>query len=120
MWNLLSVLVLALMVAGCAGSGEEDADAPEGEEAGLTPSGDMAAVENGVGQATEEQIAAYPLEVCAVSGEPLGSMGDAIDYFADGKLVRLCCDHCIDQVKEDPETILTKIAEAGASVAAAE
>ena len=36
----------------------------------------------------------YPLTTCAVSGEELGSMGDAIDVVTGTRLVRVCCKGC--------------------------
>jgi hypothetical protein len=36
----------------------------------------------------------YPLNVCAVSGEPLGSMGDPIVHVKDGREVKFCCGGC--------------------------
>jgi len=37
----------------------------------------------------------YPLGVCAVAGEPLGSMGDPITHVKDGREVKFCCAGCI-------------------------
>lgn len=45
---------------------------------------------------------AYSLDVCAVSGEKLGSMGDPVVLIKDGKEIRLCCDGC--KKKADKET----------------
>jgi hypothetical protein len=59
--------------------------------------------------ATTEEIAAYPLNTCVVSGEPLGSMGDTIDIFYQNQLVRLCCSHCIDPFHEEPQKFITKL-----------
>jgi YHS domain-containing protein len=44
----------------------------------------------------------YPLDVCVVSGEKLGSMGEpfVIDY--EGTEVRFCCDNCLPKFNEDP------------------
>lgn len=50
---------------------------------------------------------AYPLTTCLVSGEELGSMGDAYvhNYKEEGKLdreVRLCCKGCLKKFSKDP------------------
>lgn len=37
----------------------------------------------------------YPLSVCAVAGEALGSMGDPITHVKDGREVKFCCAGCI-------------------------
>lgn len=56
----------------------------------------------------------YPLTTCVVSGEDLGSMGDAFDYIhkEEGKpdrLVRMCCDGCLKKFKKDPAKYLARI-----------
>jgi hypothetical protein len=56
----------------------------------------------------------YALEVCAVSGEALGSMGDATEwvYRAKGqpdRLVKFCCDGCMEDFLADPASGLAKI-----------
>lgn len=56
----------------------------------------------------------YPLDVCVGSGEKLGSMGDATEwiYRAEGqadRLVKFCCDGCIDTFMENPAEHLAKI-----------
>ena len=58
-----------------------------------------------------EQLPSYPLMKCPVSGEALGSMGDAVDFVIDGRLVRLCCKSCTKGVKENPEKVFEKIDE---------
>lgn len=57
---------------------------------------------------------AYALEVCAVSDEALGSMGDASEwvYRAKGRpdrLVKFCCDGCMEDFLADPAAGLAKI-----------
>lgn len=54
----------------------------------------------------------YPLEVCAVSGEKLGSMGDPVDLVVDNRLVRLCCAGCVGKAKASPAAAFKKIDEA--------
>lgn len=108
------MIVLTLAFVGCGGSGADESEPTGDESAAAASEGTLVAVQNGVGQATEAQIAAYPLDTCVVSGESLGSMGEPVDYFVEGELVRLCCDQCIDQVKEEPQKFLAKVAEASA------
>jgi hypothetical protein len=64
----------------------------------------------------------YPLNTCVVSGEELGSMGDAFDYVhhEQGKpdrLVRLCCESCVKKFKKDPAKYLARIDAAQAEAA---
>jgi YHS domain-containing protein len=60
----------------------------------------------------EAQRGLYPLEVCPVSGEKLGSMGDPVDLVVDNRLVRLCCSGCVGKAKADPAAAFKKIDEA--------
>lgn len=61
--------------------------------------------------AAEETAAAkpYPLDVCIVSGEKLGSMGDPITIVHEGQEIKFCCDSCPPKFKEDPEKFLGKL-----------
>ena len=64
----------------------------------------------------------YPMEVCVVSGEKLGEMGEPIDYLytqkVDGtdqtRLVRFCCKGCVKSFKKDPAKYLKQLDEAAA------
>lgn len=53
----------------------------------------------------------YPLATCAVSGEPLGSMGDAIVEVYDGREVRFCCAMCTGKFEKDLEASFAKLDE---------
>ena len=57
---------------------------------------------------------AYALDVCVVSDESLGSMGDATEwvYRAKGqpdRLVKFCCDGCKEDFLDNPAAGLAKI-----------
>lgn len=51
----------------------------------------------------------YSAEVCVVSGEKLGSMGEGIDYVFDGRLVRLCCQSCVRKFEADPHQYMKNL-----------
>ena len=58
--------------------------------------------------------ASYPLKTCLVSDEALGSMGEATPYIhrAAGqpdRVLFVCCDGCIDDLKANPAKFLAKI-----------
>lgn len=55
----------------------------------------------------------YPLEVCLVSGEPLGSMGDPVVLVHEGQEIKLCCKDCIKEFESDPAKFLTKLKPGG-------
>jgi hypothetical protein len=51
----------------------------------------------------------YLLTTCAVSGEALGSMGDAVSRRVEGREVKLCCKGCIDKLEADPAKFLAGV-----------
>ncbi len=51
----------------------------------------------------------YPLDVCIVSGEKLGSMGDPVVMVHEGQEVKFCCDGCTGDFKKDPAKFLAKL-----------
>ena len=51
----------------------------------------------------------YPLKVCVVSGEPLGSMGEPAAITYEGTKVKFCCGGCEDDFRKDPTTYLAKL-----------
>jgi YHS domain-containing protein len=55
------------------------------------------------------QIAAYPLNTCVISGQKLGSMGPPVDYVYGNRFVRFCFWGCVDAFNENPTEGLAKI-----------
>lgn len=51
----------------------------------------------------------YPLNTCIVSGEKLGSMGKPIEFVYNGQQIKLCCEGCVDDFRDDPEKFLSKL-----------
>lgn len=51
----------------------------------------------------------YPLEVCLVSGEELGSMGDPVVIVHEGQTIQFCCDNCQPKFEAEPEKFLSKL-----------
>ncbi|MBI1317663.1 MAG: hypothetical protein GC168_01785 [Candidatus Hydrogenedens sp.] len=45
----------------------------------------------------------YPLGVCAVSGEELGSMGDPVVKVENGREVKFCCSGCVGKYEKMTE-----------------
>ena len=61
---------------------------------------------------TAEETAAakpYTLDVCIVSGEKLGSMGEPITIVHEGQEIKFCCDSCPPKFKKDPAKFLGKL-----------
>lgn len=85
----VALVVSALGLTGC-GSQESDS----GPAASSTSSG---------------PAKPYPLEVCIVSDEKLGSMGDPVVLAHEGQEVKFCCDSCTPKFKKDPAKYLAKL-----------
>ncbi len=58
---------------------------------------------------SEAAVKPYPLDVCIVSGEKLGSMGDPIVINHDGQEIKFCCDSCPPKFDKDPAKFLGKL-----------
>lgn len=52
----------------------------------------------------------YPLDVCIVSGEKLGSMGEPIVLVHQGQEVKFCCKSCKPDFEKEPAKFLAKLA----------
>jgi len=51
----------------------------------------------------------YPLKVCLVTGEELGSMGKPIVKVYDEQKIIFCCKSCIKKFEADPAKYLAKL-----------
>jgi YHS domain-containing protein len=60
----------------------------------------------------KQQADHYPLEVCPISGEKLGGMGEPVTVVVDNRLVKLCCKGCVEEAKKDPAKAFKKLDEA--------
>ncbi len=60
-----------------------------------------------------EQSAALAQQVCPVTGELLGSHGKPIAVHFGSRMVYVCCEGCVSEVKSDPEKYLNKLTERG-------
>lgn len=54
---------------------------------------------------------AYPLEVCLVSDEKLGEMGDPFVFSHKGQEIKLCCKSCKKDFDKDQAKFMTKLEE---------
>lgn len=65
---------------------------------------------------TEAAVKPYPLDVCLVSGEPLGSMGEPHVFIHEGQEIKMCCDMCVPKFNEETAKYLA-VLETGAPAA---
>lgn len=64
----------------------------------------------------EDQPLAEAQGYCAVTSEPLGSMGPPIKLVLNEKAVFVCCKGCEKKAKANPDKTLAKVAELKAKV----
>ncbi|NIP92573.1 MAG: hypothetical protein GWO24_03525 [Akkermansiaceae bacterium] len=93
-----AVIAAAALVLSSCGDGGSSA-----ESSGDTPD-----------KASAESPEPYPLQVCVVSGEELGSMGKPVIIEHEGTEVRFCCKECLPDFNKDPDKYLA-ILKAGKS-----
>lgn len=55
------------------------------------------------------EVKPYTLDVCLVSGEKLGSMGEPTSLVHEGQEIKFCCDSCEPKFKKDPSKFLSKL-----------
>lgn len=94
--KLKSILIsgsaaLTLLIASC-GDGSSSSSENENAESSETASTD-----------------AYPLDVCVVSGEKLGSMGTPVIINHEGTEVRFCCKSCKPDFEADPDKFIAMV-----------
>ena len=51
----------------------------------------------------------YPLDVCIVTDNKLGSMGDPITIVYNGQEVSFCCKPCVKEFEADQQKFLAKL-----------
>ena len=57
----------------------------------------------------KQQLPVYPLDVCPVTGEKLGGMGEAVNVITKNRLVRLCCPGCRGELAKNGAAIIAKL-----------
>lgn len=60
----------------------------------------------------------YPMDTCVVSGEKLGSMGDAYVVKEGDQEIQLCCKSCEKDFKKNKKALVAKVADASKKVKA--
>ena len=58
---------------------------------------------------TAAGVKPYPLTVCPVSDEKLGSMGDPVVFVHAGQEIKLCCKNCRKDFDAAPAKYLAKL-----------
>lgn len=116
-----TLLAMSVWSVGCGGaadstnsaetpvSGEDahDHDHDHGDHDHAEMSGDVEAALAEL--PPEDRLVAEEQKVCAVAGEPLGSMGPPIKVEYEGKPVFLCCEGCKKAFESDPEKYIATL-----------
>lgn len=113
------VLGFAIFTVGCdknaARVGEHESDAGQAatnqHDMNHQHNGDEAHAmgnHDGMGKSADSSKP-YPLDVCLVSGQKLGTMGEPVVIDYQGQEIKFCCGGCIDKFKADPATYLSKL-----------
>jgi len=58
---------------------------------------------------TTGAVKPYPLDVCLVSGEKLGEMGEPHVITYEGQQIKFCCKSCLPKFEKDPAKYLAKL-----------
>jgi hypothetical protein len=59
--------------------------------------------------ATSDAAKPYPLDVCLVSGEKLGEMGEPVVITHEGQQIKFCCKSCVPKFEKEPAKFLAKL-----------
>lgn len=101
-----SIIVVAILVAGCSSESRVQTDDNEQEHSGH----EHANVQETAKEPIEiADVKPYPLDICVVSGEKLGSMGAPKVLVYEGQEIKLCCNDCVDTFEKEPKKYLTKL-----------
>jgi hypothetical protein len=100
-------LVLGLASLAAFGFAQDKSPIAKGKPAAIAN-----AATDAVAQTPEVVIAtqkpSYPLTTCPISGEAIAA-GEGFDFAHEGRLVRTCCEKCVDGVKKDFAAVTAKI-----------
>lgn len=109
--TIIAPLSLFLLIAGC--NTEQPAQQAEAPEQFAELAEHNAEVEAALAELPpEDRKLAEEQKLCPVSLEPLGSMGKPIRVELGEQDLLVCCEGCVDMVKEDPERYIAKLQEA--------
>lgn len=63
----------------------------------------------GAKEDTKGAVKPYPLELCIVTDNDLGSMGDERRFVYEGQEIKICCKPCERKFLKDPARYLAKL-----------
>jgi hypothetical protein len=116
---LAALLVFTASVLGCSGEQGSEPKAtttpPSAPPAAESPelSEEEAEIEAALANLSPaDRALAEQQQTCPVSGEPLGSMGTPLKVSVEGREVFVCCEGCVDELKDNFAKYEEKLPEA--------
>ena len=111
-FHALIAMTLTLVSLGCASepTNTKMTDAhPAHADAKQAPIHQTPVSTQQAADASKEKAVPYPLKVCLVSGEDLGSMGKPSSFVQEGRQIMLCCKSCEKEFKADTAKFIKKL-----------
>jgi hypothetical protein len=106
---------IALAVAGC-GSNNQPAQVEHHGDDRAHDADEKERQESFAKLSPEDRALAEAQGYCAVTSEPLGSMGPPLKLVVNDQAVFICCKGCESSAKSNPDKTLAKVAELKAKV----
>ena len=63
----------------------------------------------GASSSSVSGVKPYPLKLCIVTDNDLGSMGDEQGLVYQGREIKFCCAPCVDKFRNNPAKYLAKL-----------
>ncbi len=64
---------------------------------------------SGAGSSSASTVKPYPLKLCVVTDNELGSMGDEQRIVYQGQEMKFCCAPCVEKFQSNPAKFLAKL-----------
>ena len=107
--RILIALVVLVGMTACSEEPSQSQPSSTDPPAGTQAAHPNASAEVAAPTAATDASDQYPIEVCVVSGEKLGSMGPPVHVKVEGRTVKLCCAACKPQLLAEPAKYLAKL-----------
>jgi hypothetical protein len=108
-YRIVFVIVSLFGIAACSQQPEDPQGSTTDPSADTQTASHHDMAKNAQARSATSDADAYPLDVCVVSGEKLGSMGTPVEVEVAGQTVKLCCAACKSQLLAEPAKYLEKL-----------
>jgi hypothetical protein len=66
-------------------------------------------VSTDTGTTSSRGVQPYTSDMCAITDNKLGTMGDPVTIVYEGREIKFCCQPCVAKFKADPNKYLSKL-----------